>query len=82
MRGWAGWSINIKKVVGASPVRSTQQQKTHDDRWCNRPTGALHKYWGRDEKIGKKDRQDDLGSEVARKALWKKIGLGRHQKAG
>ena len=39
-------------------------------------------YWGRDEKIGKKDRQDDLGSEVARKALWKKIGLGRHQKAG
>ena len=31
----------------------------------------LH-YWGRDEKIGKKDQQDDLGSEVARKALWKK----------
>ena len=28
-------------------------------------------YWGSDEKIGKKDQQDDLGSEVARKALWK-----------
>jgi len=37
---------------------------------------------GRDEKIGKKDEQDDLGNEVGREALWKKIGLGRHLKAG
>jgi len=36
---------------------------------------------GRDEKIGKKD-QHDLGNEVEREALWKKIGLGRHLKAG
>jgi len=35
-----------------------------------------------DEKIGKKDQQDYLGSEATRKALWKEIGLGRHQKAG
>ena len=39
-------------------------------------------YSGRDEKIGKKDQQDCRGSKVERKALWKKIGLGRHQKAG
>jgi len=39
-------------------------------------------YWGRDEKIGKKDQQDYLGSEVARTTLWKKIRLGRHQKVG
>jgi len=32
-------------------------------------------YSGRDEKIGKKDQQDDLGSEVEREALWKKIGF-------
>ena len=32
-------------------------------------------YSGRDEKIGKKDQQDDLGSEVEREALWKKIEL-------
>jgi len=32
-------------------------------------------YSGMDEKIGKKDQQDDLGSEVEREALWKKIGF-------
>jgi len=32
--------------------------------------------------MGKKDQQDCPGSEVQRKVLWKKMGLGRHQKAG
>jgi len=39
-------------------------------------------YSGRDEKIGKKDQQDDLGSEVEREALWKKIGFAWHLKTG
>ena len=39
-------------------------------------------YEGRVKKIGKNDQQDYLGSEVAKQALWKEIGLGRHQKAG
>ena len=39
-------------------------------------------YSGRVKKIGKKDQQDYLGSSVAKQALWKEIGLGRHQKAG
>jgi len=37
-------------------------------------------YLGRDEKIGKKDQQDDQGSDVEREALWKKIGLVWHLK--
>ena len=39
-------------------------------------------YSGMDEKIGKKDQQDDLGSEVEREALWKKIGFVWHLKTG
>ena len=31
-------------------------------------------YWGKDEKIGKKDQQDLVGKEVESKALWKKAG--------
>jgi hypothetical protein len=35
----------------------------------------IPKYSAMDEKIGKKDQQDDQGSEVEREALWKKKGL-------
>jgi len=33
---------------------------------------VIPKYSARDEKMGKKDEQDDLGSGVEREALWKK----------
>ena len=36
----------------------------------------------RDQKIGKKDQPDCPESEAEGKALWKKMGLSRHQKAG
>jgi len=32
---------------------------------------VIPKYSAMDEKIGKKDQQDDLGSEVEREALWR-----------